>query len=73
MDILTLEIEGMHRSGCAETIEALLRHTPGVQRAAASFESREVRVLYDPHSASEEQLTASIEQAGYRVVARNHD
>lgn len=67
MKTATLTIEGMHCTGCARTIEALLAAEPGVREAAVSFESKDVRVLYDAALTGEERLAAAIEKAGYRV------
>lgn len=66
----TLKIEGMHCAGCAATIQALLQSNPGVRKAAAEFDAREARVLYDPSVISEDQLAAVIEKAGFRVANR---
>jgi copper chaperone CopZ len=66
----TFKIEGMHCSGCAGTIQALLQGSAGVRKASADFDSREARVLYDPAAVSEDQLAAAIEKAGFRVTDR---
>ena len=66
----TFKIEGMHCTGCAETIQALLQGNAGVRKAAAEFDTREACVLYDPAAISEDQLAAVIEKAGFRVTDR---
>ncbi len=66
----TFTIEGMQCTGCASTIQALLQGEAGVHKAAAQFETREARVLYDPAAVSEDQLAAAIEKAGFRVTDR---
>ena len=70
MKNVTLKVEGMHCSGCASTIQALLQRNEGVKKASASFEAGEARVLYDPALVSEEQLAGAVERAGYRVTER---
>lgn len=70
MNNVTFKVEGMHCTGCASTIQALLQHNDGVKRASASFDAGEARVLYDPAVISEDQLAAVIEKGGYRVMER---
>lgn len=65
----TFRIEGMHCEGCAKTIEALLGAEAGVERAAVSFEAREATVDFDPNALDERRIAASIERAGYKVLA----
>ena len=71
MHSVTLKVEGMHCDGCAATIQALIERNGGVRKAAVSFSDGEARVFYDPRSATEEQLTAAIEQGGFRVTGRS--
>jgi len=66
----TFKIEGIHCTGCAETIQALLQDNTGVRKAAAEFDTREARVRYDPAVISDDQLAAVIEKAGFRVTDR---
>jgi copper chaperone CopZ len=62
------KIEGMHCSGCARAIEALLSVEPGVRKVGVSLEAREARILFEPHTVSEDRLAAAISNAGYSVV-----
>ncbi len=71
MNAVTLKVEGMHCDGCAATMQALLERTGGVRKVAVSFKDGEARVLYDPRSVTEEQLTATIEKGGFRVAGRS--
>lgn len=66
----TFKIEGMHCSGCAETIKMLMGKEPGVQMCTVSFEDGEARVLYDPKKVEEDHLVQLAEKPGYRVVGR---
>lgn len=70
MKNVTFRVEGMHCSGCASTIQALLQRNGGVKRASASFDAGEARVLFDPALISEDQVAAVIEKAGFRVTER---
>lgn len=69
MNAVTFKVEGMHCSGCAATIQALLARSVGVHEATVRFDEGEARVLYDPQSISEGQLVAVIEKGGYRVAS----
>ena len=71
MHSVTLKVEGMHCDGCAATIQALLERNGGVRKVAVSFKEGEARVLYDPRSVTEEQLTETIEKGGFRVAGRS--
>lgn len=73
MNTVTFKVEGMHCTGCAATIQALLERSAGVRKATVSFDEGQARVLYDPQSVSEGQLIATIEQGGYRVTGPRHD
>lgn len=70
MKDVTFKVEGMHCTGCASTIQALLQRNAGVKKASASFDAGEARVLYDPAVISEDQVAAVVEKAGYRVKER---
>lgn len=71
MNNVTFKVEGMHCSGCAATIQALLERHGGVRKASASYDESEARVLYDSKATNEEQLAAVIEKAGFRVTERS--
>ena len=66
---VTFKIEGMHCDGCAKNIQSLLERKAGVQKALASFDKAEARILYDSSAINEEQLVALIENSGYRVAS----
>ena len=67
MKSLELKIEGMHCSGCAATVEALVTREPGVKAATVSHAESKGRILYDPEATEPDRLVAAIEKAGYRV------
>jgi copper chaperone len=68
MKSVTLKIEGMHCTGCAQTIRGLIEREPGVKTTTVSFEDGAARVLYDPAATDENRLVAAIEKPGFRVV-----
>ncbi len=67
MKTITLNIEGMHCDGCAETIKGLLDSDPGVKQSAVAYKDRSARILFDPHATSGDRLAAAIRRAGFRV------
>lgn len=69
MKSVTLKIEGMHCNGCAQNIRALVGAEAGVRAADVSYQEGQGRILYDPQTISEDQLIATIQRAGYKVVA----
>jgi len=71
MHSVTLKVKGMHCDGCAATIQALIERNGGVRKAVVSFSDGEARVLYDPQSVTEAQLTVAVEKAGFRVTGRS--
>jgi MerR family copper efflux transcriptional regulator len=67
----TFKIDGMYCAACARTIEALIAAEPGVCKAIVSFDTREARVLFEPQTASEEDLAAVIRRAGYSIAGHS--
>lgn len=65
-----LAIEGMHCTGCAQGIKAMLKRTPGVITAAVSFEQREAIVEYDPERTTPEKIVEAIEKMGYKAKVK---
>jgi Cu+-exporting ATPase len=64
-----LVIQGMHCAGCVAAVEKALRKVEGVTEAAVNLATETARVSYLPGLASLEDLTAAVEQAGYRAEA----
>lgn len=70
MKTATFKIEGMHCTGCADTIKSIVEKEPGVQMAAISYDEGQARILYDPQATGEDRLVAAIQKPGFRVVGR---
>lgn len=64
---LLLDIKGMHCSGCATGISAMLKRVDGVTRADVTFEDREARVEYDPARTTPEKIIEAVEKLGYKA------
>ena len=67
MKAMTLSIEGMHCTGCAETIERVVSAQPGVRSSEVSFTEGRARFLYDPHATDEQSLVNAIRRLGFDV------
>ncbi len=61
----TLALTGMSCASCASNIEKALQKTPGVLSASVNFPASQARIEYDPDAASEDDLVAAVEKAGY--------
>lgn len=67
MKAITLSIEGMHCTGCAETIHRVVSAQPGVRSSEVSFTERRARLLYDPRAIDEQSLVNAIRRLGFGV------
>ena len=70
MESVTLEIEGMHCDGCAQTIHAVVSTLSGVQGVDTSFDEGRARILYDPGSIDAQRLTGVIRRLGFNVTGQ---
>lgn len=67
---LLLEIKGMHCSGCASGIEAMLKRVDGVISAEVSYEEREARVDYEPAKTNPGKIIEAVETLGYKATIK---
>src|SRR6266851_534370 len=61
-------IEGMTCVSCARRVEKVLSRHPGVEQASVNFTANQARVLYRPQAVSLQELSAAIEDSGYRLT-----
>lgn len=61
-------ISGMHCTSCSLNIDGELEDTDGVISATTSYAKSQTVVKFDPHTVSENKLTAVIESMGYGVT-----
>lgn len=64
----TLKIDGMSCSGCAKTVETVLKKTDGVSSAVVNFPAEKAYVEFDEKKISRESLENAIKRAGYGAV-----
>ena len=70
---IDLPVEGMSCAGCAASVEAALRRTPGVQDAAISLAEKSARASYDPAKTSVRTLADAVKSQGYDVPLSTQD
>lgn len=63
----TIPIEGMFCASCVKRVERKLEKVPGVSEVSVNLATEQARVAYDPARASDEDLFAAVESAGYSV------
>jgi len=64
----TYKVVGMSCQSCAVSVQTLLEHVPGVEKAEVHFSTGEVQVRHDPEKAPFDQLKAALEPAGYTLL-----
>lgn len=64
----TFEVQGMHCSGCADTLSRVLGRIDGVIAASADYEAGRVEVRFDPERVSDDAIREAIRTAGYEPV-----
>lgn len=67
MKSLTLNLEGLRCSACADRVRNRLAAQPGVKTTQVSFEQAQARILYDPQAIEPKQIVGIVEDLGYRV------
>jgi copper chaperone CopZ len=67
MRTATFKVEGMTCASCEVTIKLALERTPGVERAAVSYDEGSATVEYDPKKTTPAKLKAAINSTGYPV------
>lgn len=65
----TYQVEGMTCPTCVIMIEKALKKTKGIDGYEVLYNSGRVKVTYDEDVISSEDIRATIEQLGYRVVS----
>lgn len=63
------KVPKIHCSGCVATVERAVTGVPGVIRAKANEQTKEVRVEFDPARVSEEHIKHSLVRVGYPVAS----
>lgn len=65
---VTLQIGGMHCTGCSSAVEKALKKQEGIIQANVNLTAEKAFVDYNPSQISLDAIRESIENAGYEVV-----
>ncbi|MFQ5706328.1 MAG: heavy metal translocating P-type ATPase [bacterium] len=65
-----LQIEGMHCTGCANTVARFIRNVTGVKEAAVTFATEKAVITHDSSVAPPEALVQAVRAAGYDVIEK---
>ncbi len=66
-------VDGMHCKTCEGFIELLAAETEGIYDAQASYATEMVRLVYDPETIEEAELSAVVSQLGYHASAPDEE
>jgi copper chaperone CopZ len=61
-------VEGMHCSGCENTVGRVIASLPGVKSAKADLGSASVSLEYDPSKVTVDQVKEAVGKFGYKIV-----
>lgn len=67
MKEITLNIEGMHCTGCSSRLTKILNNLGGIERAEVSFENKKAIIKYDESKINLEKIKTEIEDAGFKA------
>ncbi|HEX5737896.1 MAG TPA: cation-translocating P-type ATPase [Hydrogenophaga sp.] len=63
-----LMVQGMYCAACADTVESVLQHVPGVERAHVHAATRRLSLRWDPAVTHLSTLAQGVGKAGYRLL-----
>lgn len=63
----SLQIEGMHCAGCAQSVEKSLSEVKGVQKASVNLATEKALVEFENGSVTDDVLRKAVQDAGYEV------
>jgi copper chaperone CopZ len=64
---IVIEVEGMTCVGCEPHINETLKALNGVASSEASYQNKNVKVVYNPNQISLEQIKRAIDEIGYKA------
>lgn len=65
----TLKIGGMTCASCARSVETVLAHLEGVEKANVNYANHSAQVEYDADAVKEKQFREAIESIGFEYIA----
>lgn len=64
----TLKIDGMHCTGCEESLTKALERLDSVEVVEASWEEGTVQMTFDPELVGADQIADAVADAGYDLM-----
>ena len=68
VEVVVMDISGMHCDGCINTITGVLSEIEGVSDVKVSLEYEQAKVKFNPEEVEADELKAAIEDKGYEVT-----
>lgn len=68
---IVLQIEGMHCSSCAMSIDGELEDTVGIVSATTSYAKSQTSIIFDPETISIDEIKAIVSKLGYKASINN--
>ena len=68
MEVLNLNVSGIHCGSCASALSASLRVLPGVHRVECHADTGKTVVTYDPQKAEPSAIRRQVQIAGFDVA-----
>jgi Cu2+-exporting ATPase len=65
---ITVPVTGMTCSACASSVENILSKQEGVLECAVNFANESVKIAFDPHQTTPENLKKSLQAIGYDLL-----
>ncbi|MGM0545789.1 MAG: heavy metal translocating P-type ATPase [Bacteroidota bacterium] len=69
----SLQIEGMHCAGCANSVENALSNIEGIKKVSVNLATEKALVEFDNGAVSDQALKEAVQQAGYDVKEKDED
>lgn len=64
---VTFSVQGMSCGHCKMAVEKALNNMDGVEKAEVNLDAANATVTFDSAKVSEDQLRATVKEAGYKV------
>ncbi|MDK2798452.1 MAG: copper chaperone [Clostridiales bacterium] len=67
MSLATFNVKGMNCSNCVDIVRSSVGAVKGVKNVKVDFDSKQVKVDFNPAMVQEQQIRDAITSAGYSV------
>lgn len=66
----TFQVEGMHCTSCALSVDEELEELEGIKTSRTSYARQSTEVEFDERLVDEAKIIATVEKAGYKAIFR---